>query len=232
MFFAELQNLMFSRVGRLWCGDDASQPVELIPMAWHASPGPLETSLEYFYNKRQSENRKMIALRPDSSDWLPACWVLKSVLTHMIIKDRVRGPFPICHLDLHSGNMLFDDECTLTRIIDWDSAQAAPPEQLSVCPELNTFPDLSDEENRPVVESKDLVIESLKEMEGAHERRPPLDDPEVDMSLSLNQASLSTYLASKSAVVTYWLYMSSPKVGFLDGKVVSELLYGENVTWE
>ncbi|KAI0513323.1 hypothetical protein F5B22DRAFT_248514 [Xylaria bambusicola] len=48
---AELQNMTFSRIGRIWCGDDANQPIEIIPMAWHASPGPLDTSLEYFYNQ-------------------------------------------------------------------------------------------------------------------------------------------------------------------------------------
>ena len=46
--FTELQNLTFSRIGRLWCGENADQPVEIMAMAWHSSPGPLETSLEYF----------------------------------------------------------------------------------------------------------------------------------------------------------------------------------------
>ena len=56
--FAELQNLTFSRIGRIWCGDTLDQPVTIIPMAvWHHSPGPLETSLEYFYNQRQGQNR-------------------------------------------------------------------------------------------------------------------------------------------------------------------------------
>ena len=41
--FAEVQNLTFSHIGRLWCGEIADQPVEIIPMEWHHSPGPLET---------------------------------------------------------------------------------------------------------------------------------------------------------------------------------------------
>ncbi|KAF2678646.1 hypothetical protein K458DRAFT_394697 [Lentithecium fluviatile CBS 122367] len=49
--FADFQNLTFSRIAQLWCGDTADLPVEVIPIAWHHSPGPLETSLEYFYNK-------------------------------------------------------------------------------------------------------------------------------------------------------------------------------------
>lgn len=173
--FAELQNLTFTRIGRLWCGEDAEQPVEIIPMAWHSSPGPLRTSLEYFYNQRQSENREIMGMHPDGDpDWLTACWVLKTALTHMIIEDRVLGPFPLCHLDLHYGNMLFDDEYNLRGIIDWSSAQAAPLEQLSVCPEFVTFPGRSEEENRPIVELKNLVVESLREMEKSQEKRPPL----------------------------------------------------------
>jgi len=53
--FAELQNLTFSRIGRLWCGENADQPVEITTMAWHASPGPLETSLEYFYTRDRAK---------------------------------------------------------------------------------------------------------------------------------------------------------------------------------
>ncbi|CRG88356.1 hypothetical protein PISL3812_05386 [Talaromyces islandicus] len=163
--FTELQNLTFSRIGRIWCGEDADQPVEIIPVAWHSSPGPLESSFEYFYNERQNDNREIIAMHPDDPDWLTACWVLKTALTHMVIEDRVRGPFPLCHLDLHFGNMLFDNEYNLTGIIDWSSAQAAPLEQLSVYPEFATFPVLSDEENRPIVELKNLVVESIRETE-------------------------------------------------------------------
>jgi hypothetical protein len=163
--FAELQTLTFSRIGRLWCGETADQPVEIIPMAWHHSPGPLETSLEYFYNQRQGENREIVALHPNNADWLTACWVLKTALAHTVIEDRVRGPFPLCHLDLHFGNLLFDDEYNLTGVVDWSNAQAAPIEQLSVCPELVIFPGLSEEKNRPIVEFKNLVIQFVKEME-------------------------------------------------------------------
>ncbi|KPM43827.1 hypothetical protein AK830_g2791 [Neonectria ditissima] len=230
--FAELQSLTFSRIGRLWCGENTDQPVEIIPMAWHSTPGPLDTSFEYFYNQRQSENREMIALHPDDPDWLTACWVLKTSLTQMIIEDRVRGPFPLCHLDLHYGNMLFDSEYNLTGIVDWSSAQAAPLEQLSVCPELVTFPVLSDEENQPIVELRRLVVEFLKEMERDQEKKPLLDDPTVDMSLSSDLTPLSTYLASKSSEITHRQYMASPRASLWVGKVVAKNIYGSTITWE
>ncbi|KAI8950540.1 kinase-like domain-containing protein [Xylaria longipes] len=230
--FAELQNLTFSRIGRLWCGENADRPAEIMAMAWHSSPGPLETSFEYFYNQQQAENREIISMHPDDPDWLTACWVLKTALTHIIIEDRVRGPFPLCHLDLHYGNMLFDNEYNLTGIIDWSSAQAAPLEQLSVCPEFITFPGLSDEENQPIIELKNLVLEALRERERDQEKRPPLDKLEVDMSPSPNLTPLSTYMASKSAEVVHRQYMASPRAGLWAGKMVAKLIYGKSVTWE
>ena len=228
--FVELQGLAFDRIGRLWCGESVDQPVEIIAMAWHESPGPLETSLEYFYNQRQGENRQIIAMHPNDPDWLTACWVLKTALAQIIIEDRVRGPFPLCHLDLHYGNLLFDDEYNLTGIIDWSSAQAAPLEQLAVCPELVTFPGLSEEENRPIVEFKNLVVQFIKGME--EEKMPPADRPPASVSPGLDRRSLSTYMASKSAEITLRQYMASPQGSLFAGEAVAELMYGRHVTWE
>ncbi|KAJ2985706.1 hypothetical protein NUW58_g5393 [Xylaria curta] len=198
--FAELQNLTFSHIGRLWCRENADQPAEIIAMAWHSSPGPLETSFEYFYSQRQGENREIMSMHPNDPDWLTACWVLKTSLTHVII--------------------------------DWSNAQAAPLEQLSVCPEFVTFPGLSDEENRPILELKNLVLESLREREIDQEKRPPLDNLQADMALGPNLTSLSTYMASKSAKVVHRQYMASPRGSLWAGKRVAKLIYGRSVTWE
>jgi hypothetical protein len=238
--FAELQTLTFSRIGRLWCGETADQPVEIIPMAWHHSPGPLETSLEYFYNQRQGENREIVALHPNNADWLTACWVLKTALAHTVIEDRVRGPFPLCHLDLHFGNLLFDDEYNLTGVVDWSNAQAAPIEQLSVCPELVIFPGLSEEKNRPIVEFKNLVIQFVKEMENEkakdEEKREgktrSLDQQQGNMKQSQHLTPLSTYMASGSAELMHRQYMASPKGSLWAAKRVAKLIYGEHITWE
>ncbi|KAJ9424271.1 hypothetical protein FOXG_08792 [Fusarium oxysporum f. sp. lycopersici 4287] len=230
--FTELQNLTLSRIGRLWREDQADQPVEVIAMDWHASPGPLETSFKYFYNQRQAENRESIDSHPDDPDWLTACWVLKSGFTHMAIEDRVRGPFPLCHLDLHFGNIPFDKEYNLTGIIDWSNAQAAPLEQLSVCPEFATSPGMSDEENQPMVDLMNLVVQSIREIEQNQERKPPLDNPDLDILGQSSLTPLSTYMASKSAEITYRQYMSSPRGSLFAGKMVAGLIFGKGVTWD
>ncbi|CAI6311303.1 unnamed protein product [Periconia digitata] len=205
-------------------------------MEWHHSPGPLETSLEYFFNQRQGENREIVDLHPDDSDWLTACWVLKIALAHTVIEDRVRGPFPLCHLDLHFGNLLFDDEYNLTGVIDWSNAQAAPLEQLSVCPELVIFPGLSQEKNQPIVDFKTLVIQFLKEMENEISKgvgkSTPLDEQQENMEQSQHLTRLSTYMASESAEVMHRQYMAPPKGSLWASKRVVKLIYGDNISWE
>ncbi|KAI9657412.1 MAG: hypothetical protein M1821_003094 [Bathelium mastoideum] len=230
--FVQLQNLTFDRIGRLWCGETADKLVEIIAMAWHESPGPLETSLEYFYNQRQGENREIVASHPNDPDWLTACWVLKTALAHIIIEDRVRGPFPLCHLDLHHGNLLFDSEYNLSGIIDWSNAQAAPLEQLSVCPEFVTFPGLSEEKNRPIVELRNLLIRFIKAMEREREEQSPLNGQQTNMKQNLNFTPLSTYMASKSAEITHRQYMASPRGSLWAGKMVARIVYGNYITWE
>ncbi|KAH7482772.1 hypothetical protein IWW34DRAFT_750476 [Fusarium oxysporum f. sp. albedinis] len=170
---AELQNLTLSRIGRLWCEDQADQPVEVIAMDWHASPGPLETSFEYFYNQRQAENRESIDSHPDHPDWLTACWVLKSGFTHMAI-----------------------------------------------------------EENQPMVDLMNLVVQSIREIEQNQERKPPLDNPDLDILGQSSLTPLSTYMASKSAEITYRQYMSSPRGSLFAGKMVAGLIFGKGVTWD
>ena len=238
--FAELQCLTFSRIGRLWCGETVDEPVEIIPMAWHHSPGPLGTSLEYFYHQRRGENREIIALHPDDADWLTACWVLNTAMGQIVIEDRVQGPFPLCHLDLHFGNLLFDDEYNLTGVIDWSNAQAAPLEQLSVCPELVVFPGRSDEKNQPIVEFKKLVIHFLKvkedEIVKAESDREgglfPLDQQQGTSEQSRRLTPLSAYMDSASAELMHRQYMASPKGSLWAGKRVAKLMYGEHVSWE
>ncbi|KAH7408755.1 hypothetical protein DE146DRAFT_733834 [Phaeosphaeria sp. MPI-PUGE-AT-0046c] len=230
----------YPRIGRLWCGKTADQPVEIIPMAWHHSPGPLETSLEYFYNQREGENLEIVALHPNNADWLTACWVLKTALAHTVIEDRVRGSFPLCHLDFHFGNLLFDDDYNLTGVIDWSNAQAAPIEQLSVCPELVIFPGLSEEKNRPIVEFRKLVIHFVKEMEDADAKEDgkregkttPLDQQQENVKQSPHLTPLSTYVASGSAELMHRQYMASPKGSLWAAKRVAKLMYEEHITWE
>lgn len=96
------------------CGEDADvdnhhQPIEIDHthgLALFArAPGHFTRIL--LQMQQQAENREAMSMNPDDPDWLTACWVLKTALTHMIIEDRVRGPFPLCHLDLQFWQRAF-----------------------------------------------------------------------------------------------------------------------------
>lgn len=71
---------------------------------------------------------------PNDPEWNTACWVLKDAVSHIIVEDRVHGPFPLCHMDFHHGNLLFDEEYNLTGVLDWGMAQTVPLERLAVSP--------------------------------------------------------------------------------------------------
>lgn len=166
--------------------------------------------------------------------------MLKTALAHTVIEDRVRGPFPLCHLDLHFGNLLSDEEYNLTGVLDWSKAQAAPLEQLSVCPKLVIFPGLSEEENQSIVEFKKLVIQFVKEMENdkakeeekGERKTPPLGQQQGNMKQSQHLTPLSTYMASESAELMHRQYMASPKGSLWAAKRVAKLIYGEHIIWE
>lgn len=231
--FFELQKLTFGRIGRIWMRDDAELDI-IPPVTPNGSTRPLDTSLEFFYAKRETENREIVqSAHPNDPDWLTACWVLRIALGHMIVDDRVRGPFPLCHLDLHHGNLLFDHEFNLTGVLDWSNAQTAPMERLAVCPEFMTFPALSDEENRPIIEFKHLVIQYLREKE--QKSRSTGNKPstsEVLVASTPSLTPLSAFLQSDRAEIAYFCTYSNPRRALWDAQRAAKLMYGKTISWE
>lgn len=78
-------------MGILWCGDDCEAPPEIIPLPSEDCDddpdnpfiSPLsspQTSLEWFYSRRQEENEEVMQHHPNDAEWNTACWVLKDAL--------------------------------------------------------------------------------------------------------------------------------------------------------
>ncbi|KJZ73024.1 hypothetical protein HIM_07596 [Hirsutella minnesotensis 3608] len=108
----QLENLSFDQLGRIWCGESCDEPPRIITWEREGEPSVTphnRTSLEWFYEFRQQENRRALEGHADDPEWRTAGWVLKTAQSHIIIEDRLHGPFPLCHFDLHYGNLLFDD---------------------------------------------------------------------------------------------------------------------------
>ncbi|KND87299.1 hypothetical protein TOPH_08043 [Tolypocladium ophioglossoides CBS 100239] len=222
----QLEALAFDRLGRIWCGENCDEPPQIIPLELNSEaptrPCP-QTSLEWFYTLRQDENRRALEAHADDPEWRTACWILKTAVPHIIIEDRIHGPFPLCHFDLHYGNLLFDEQYNLTGVIDWSQAATAPLERLAVSPEFITFPGLSEEKNRVIVQFRDATRECLQELVDEVERFSPAGD---------RKTTLSTILGSRQAEITHRCTYSRPYRAIYDGKLVSKLIYGANVSWE
>jgi aminoglycoside phosphotransferase (APT) family kinase protein len=216
--FLELHKLTFDYMGYLWKAPQGGKEIELVRKSG------IHTSLEYFYATRVEENRDIVeSTHPREIDWLTACWVLKLALTHIIVDERVRGPFPLCHPDLHHGNLLFGEEYNLTGVLDWSNTQTMPMERLAVCPEFITFPGLSDEENRPIIEFKELFIESLRRREDA-----AVHAEEKQRSFT----TLSTFMKSERAEIAYLCTYTNSRRALYDAKRVAKLMFGDAISWE
>lgn len=222
----QLENLTFDQIGRIWCGETCQEPPRVIP--WErdnktlATPRP-QTSLEWFYELRQGENRRALSAHADDPEWRTACWILKTAISHMIIEDKLRGPFPLCHFDLHYGNLLFDDDYNLTGVIDWSQTATAPLERLAVFPEFITFPALPDEENQVIINFRNTTRDYLQKLVDKSELSPPADEQKTTLSL---------ILGSKQAEIVHRCTYSRPHRAVCDARLVMNLIYGSHVSWE
>ncbi|KAG6017128.1 hypothetical protein E4U54_008242 [Claviceps lovelessii] len=223
----QLENLTFDRLGRIWCGENCDEPPRIIP--WESkdtssSTPRTQTSLEWFYESRQENNRCALEGHghTDDPEWRTACWILKTAVSHIIIEDRLHGPFPLCHFDLHYGNLLFDDEYNLTGVIDWSGAATAPLERLAVSPEFITFPALPDNENQIIIDFRDATRNCLQELVSKSKQTWTCD----------KKTTLSMILGSKQAEITHRCTYSRPYRAVCDGRLVSTLIYGDHVSWE
>ncbi|KAG6200444.1 hypothetical protein E4U35_006214 [Claviceps purpurea] len=129
----------------------------------------------------------------DDPEWRAACWILKDATSHIIVEDRLHGPLPLCHFDLHHGNLLFDDEYNLTGVIDWDGAAAAPLERLA------------DEKNQVILDFRATIRDCLQELFSKSEQTAP----------SKNKlTTLSMILGSKQPDITHRCTYSRPYRAF------------------
>ncbi|KAG8415014.1 hypothetical protein J3458_008901 [Metarhizium acridum] len=222
----QLENLTFDELGRIWCGENCNEPPRIIPYEWDtdslATPRT-QTSLEWFYELRQEQNRQALEKHAHDAEWKAACWVLKTAISHIVVEDRVRGPFPLCHFDLHYGNLLFDDQYNLTGVIDWSRTATAPLERLAVSPEFITFPALPDQENQVIIDFRDAVRGCLREFEDEGRRSMPSD---------AQKTTLSDILGTVQAEITHRCTYSRPHRAVCDARLVSALVYGTHVSWE
>ena len=173
--------MTFDKIGWIWCGESGRAKPSIIAFNTIGAcqdemeaylVGPFATSLEYFYAVRQHENAAVRACinqgivgRGEEQLWYTACRALEQMLTHIVLVEKVFGPFPLKHLDLHHNNILVDDDFNITGIIDWTAAQTVPCESLPVGVEFVPAPRAPEELKDKIYAFCDMVQTAWKEKE-------------------------------------------------------------------
>lgn len=216
--YFELSKLRFARIGRISPNTgEALGDVELAPLQTGAEDGfpqPSQTSLEYFYMHRKLQNKAALSLNPNNEDWKTACWILDHAVPEIVVQDLLYGPFPLCHLDFHYGNILFDKNYNITGVLDWTGAQTVPWERFFASPELMILPGLSEEQNRPIKEFVASIGKSLDEMQDS-------STCEFPCRLSQLMGSTHTELAYRTTYTYPWRTLGA-------AQIVAKLLFGKD----
>ena len=177
-YYFQLSKLRFDYIGSLSSGPNTTDELSIVPSD-HG--GPFSTSLEYFYSTRKSETRAIKAAHSNDEQWSTAAWILEQALPQMLVEEHVHGPFPLCHIDLHHGNILIDDDYHITGIIDWSNAQTVPLEIFTITPEFAMFPGVSDERSACSIAFRDKFAFALRTKELAARKTPDGPPPIADM---------------------------------------------------
>ncbi|KAJ4388160.1 hypothetical protein N0V93_008767 [Gnomoniopsis smithogilvyi] len=218
----DLENLTFDKLGKVWCGQDGQQRPEIIATAAREDETDALTSLDWFLNNRREINKQALEQHPNDPEWRAACIVLNTALQDAVIKNRLHGPFPLCHVDFHYGNLLLDDDYKLRGIIDWDGAQAVPLERLACSPEFMTYPGQSMEYNEPIIYFRNLVRDFLKKLESSAISGTGREAPKTMLS-----AVIGTPVAEIVHRATYITWRRT----IFDAKYVSKFMWGESISW-
>lgn len=236
----QLENLAFDRLGRIWCGENCDEPPRIIPSEGEdVTTARTQTSLECFYTYRQNENKLALETHADDPEWRTACWLLKNAISHIVAEDRIHGPFPLCHFDLHYGNLLFDDEYNLTGVLDWSQSATAPLERLAVSPEFITFPAIAAEKNQIIIDFRHAVRDCLQGLEDEREQaaqQQQLSSNNVNQKPATTTTTTTTtmlfkILGSERAEIFHRCTYSRPYRALFDGRLVAKLIYKDKISW-
>jgi isoamyl acetate esterase len=229
--------MTFDRIGRVWCGENNDEEPSIISfdacgsregkMGWYPI-GPFSTSLEYFYALRQHENdairagvlNGILGQDEDHALWFTACRIFEHALCSFVCMEKMTGPFPLEHRDLHFNNILLDDDFNVTGVIDWSSAQTVPCESFYGGLELIVSPGVTKEKAARYSSFRDMV-RSAWEKKYLKKKKP-------------NSAwSMSENVGSKRAEMMHYSYtFGSPRRTVAYAQIVTGLLFGPEFSLE
>ncbi|XEV01762.1 hypothetical protein FSHL1_007049 [Fusarium sambucinum] len=96
--------------------------------------GPFQNAAHYFTAAGMGALRRA-AEYDDTPRDQPDLYSLGAIVFLDIVRHtplfKSDGPYPLCHMDMHMGNILVDDDLNFMAIIDWEFAQTLPWQAIS-----------------------------------------------------------------------------------------------------
>ena len=233
-YYYQLSRLRFDRIGRLWAGKQLDREATIIPAH---ERGSFHSSIEYFYALRRSQTRAIRADHGEDEQWATAAWILEQALPSMVVEDHIYGPFPLCHVDLHHDNILFDEDFNITGIIDWSGAQTVPLERFLASPEFATFPGLSAEENAPMITFRERFAAALRARELTTPRLVESGGSDGSGGCSQHDKTPSPALIADLIGTPLWEIVYRCTYSFhwralTDSRLVLRQIFGDAAKWE
>lgn len=136
--------IRFANIGRITKRADGSYDIGPLPRLG----GPFSTSDEFF----KAWAREAAFPRPErfirqrisahhAEEVLESIESFPSSLSDLAKSAAFRdGPFPLCHTDLGSSNIIVDSQFNILSVIDWEGAFAAPWEAVAFAKDLSIIP--------------------------------------------------------------------------------------------
>jgi len=101
---------------------------------------PMSLSLDYYrsqsqqWEKRMKEQRNSVYDEEDALQKYVTAEVFRRIVPFYIDAQFTRGPFFLCHLDLHGSNIFINQNHEVEAIVDWEFASILPIEVASAPP--------------------------------------------------------------------------------------------------
>ena len=211
----QMARLTFPTIGRIYRSDDGQFDIGPFDHFDGTTHGPFSTSVVFYAYLAETNTG-------------PESWIKDKYAAHLYrlaarkLTLGNEGPFRLCHGDYGGHNILFDDKCTISGIVDWDFVYAPPPLSCCIWPALLQV--------RWFYVPKDGISELLLARQKAYIKGIEVAEQKWNIDItSFGGQRISSVVGSDQATVAHVIQILDLDWSYkeYDGRRVFEFLFGE-----